>query len=76
MIQGKRTALAKMRQSRARLVVVLDPRRKNGRSYFIVPDGGAVSDETAQRIINRVDTRPCDEGLFPGLAQSWAMTGY
>ena len=41
-------------------------------AYFVVP-GGPVTEADAQKIIQRPDVFPYDDGLFPGCAQSWKL---
>jgi hypothetical protein len=42
------------------------------RAFFVVP-GGRVARADAEKIINRPDVFPYDDGLFPGCAQSWKL---
>lgn len=43
-----------------------------GRAYFVVP-GGRVRSDDAAKIIARPDIVPHDNGLFPGIHQSWKL---
>jgi hypothetical protein len=46
----------------------------NGRTqHFIVPPGGAVNEETAQRIKEHPLVRGGRDGLFPGHEQTWRI---
>jgi hypothetical protein len=44
----------------------------SGAKYFVVP-GGPVSDATARAILARPDIESRDNGLFPGVEQSWRI---
>jgi hypothetical protein len=65
---GLRRALALMCGPECRLV---QTNGKNKPEYYVMPDGGRVSDQHAAEIIARPDVRPCDAGLFLGCPQSW-----
>jgi hypothetical protein len=43
-----------------------------GTEYFVVP-GGHVRSDDAAKIIARPDVVPHDNGLFPGIEQSWKL---
>ena len=43
-----------------------------GAEYFVVP-GGRVRSDDAAKIIARPDVTPHDNGLFPGIEQSWKL---
>ena len=43
-----------------------------GAAYFVVP-GGRVRCDDAAKIIARPDVVPWDNGLFPGIHQSWKL---
>ena len=45
----------------------------HGRRWFIVP-GGQISDRTAERILQRPDVQPHDNGLFPGCDQTFRLS--
>jgi hypothetical protein len=46
----------------------------NGRTqYFIVPPGGAVDVETAEKIKGHPLVRAGKDGLFPGMEQTWRI---
>jgi hypothetical protein len=44
-----------------------------GLEWFVVP-GGRVRGDDAAKIIERPDIVPHDNGLFPGIDQSWKLT--
>lgn len=73
----KQTALSKaidlMRRPQALLILTYSPDAVSGRAFFIVPCGGRVSDETAQKLLERNDVQPADSGLLPGHPQSWRL---
>lgn len=41
-------------------------------AWYLVP-GGEVSDDIAKDIISRPDVRANNDGLFPGISQTWRM---
>jgi len=41
------------------------------REYFVVPNGGMVTEKDALAIIARSDIGVFEDGLFPGNPQSW-----
>jgi MOSC domain-containing protein YiiM len=43
-----------------------------GPEFFVIP-GGRVRSDDAAKIIARPDVVPHDNGLFPGIAQSWKL---
>ena len=43
-----------------------------GTQWFIVPDG-PVSEATALTLIKQRDVIACEDGLFPGVSQSWVI---
>jgi hypothetical protein len=43
-----------------------------GPEWFVVP-GGRVRSDDAAKIIARPDVVPHDNGLFPGIEQSWKL---
>jgi hypothetical protein len=43
-----------------------------GRRWFVVP-GGEVSDRVAERILQRPDVQPHQDGLFPGCDQTFCL---
>ena len=45
----------------------------HGAAWFIVP-GGEVSDDVALKLIERVDVQPGNDGLFPGISQTFRIT--
>jgi hypothetical protein len=47
---------------------------RHGPKRFIVP-GGEVSDETAAKIRGMPQVVASNDGLFPGLNQTWRITG-
>jgi len=54
----------------SRLMVMHAP---EGKHFYIVP-GGRVEHDTAQKIIQREDVIEFDDGLFPGVPQSWRIS--
>src|SRR5262249_22060224 len=36
-------------------------------------EGVRIADETAQKLLEHSRVQPCDDGLFPGCAQSWRL---
>ena len=58
-----------LRDSRRRLMRMHTP---SGLCWFIVP-GGAVSDQTAKKILARPDVHVFDDGLFPGNPQTFRI---
>ena len=72
----RRTAFDKaidlMRRPQALLILTYSPDAASGRAFFIVP-GGRVSDEVAQKLLERNDMQPADSGLLPGHPQSWRL---
>jgi hypothetical protein len=45
---------------------------KDGTAFFVVP-GGRLRNDDAEKIIARTDIVPDNNGLFPGVDQSWRM---
>jgi hypothetical protein len=43
-----------------------------GTKWFIVP-GGEVSEKVASELLNRPDVQPNNDGLFPGLSQTFRL---
>jgi|RhiMetdeSRZDD1v2_1073273.scaffolds.fasta_scaffold84704_3 hypothetical protein len=43
-----------------------------GKSWFIVP-GGEVSNADAKTLLERPDVQPNQDGLFPGISQTWKV---
>jgi hypothetical protein len=46
--------------------------RQPGRQFYVVP-GGPLKDEVAQQILKHPLCRVVDDGLFPGIPQSYAL---
>jgi hypothetical protein len=46
---------------------------KFGTSWFVVP-GGELTDINAQKIIMRPDVQPGQDGLFPGVSQTFKIS--
>jgi hypothetical protein len=46
---------------------------KHGKEWFTVPHGDRVKADDAMKIIARHDIHAMDDGLFPGLQQTWRM---
>ena len=66
-------ALNALRKPGARLVLLHTHETKTGNAFYIMPDGGHISDETALALLERNDVQPFDPGLLPGHWQSWAL---
>ena len=64
-------ALDKMRGG-SRLLVMCTNKSPEGKAFYVVP-GGYIEPDDAQKIIARRDVAPYDDGLFPGIPQSWKM---
>ena len=48
---------------------------RGGRNWFVVP-GGAVTDEVATKIRSHPSVVASEDGLFPGLSQTWRMRSF
>ena len=46
-----------------------------GRTWFVIP-GGAVTDEVATKIRSHPSVVASEDGLFPGLSQTWRMRSF
>jgi hypothetical protein len=66
-------ALDRLRRPGATLTLTYTRETVSGRSFHIQPDGVRIADETAQRLLEHPRVQPCDDGLFPGCAQSWRL---
>ena len=66
-------ALDALRRPGARLVLTYTRQTASGRAFYISPRGGRVSDEVAQKLLERDDVQPHDSGLLPGRPQSWRL---
>jgi hypothetical protein len=44
-----------------------------GPQWFILPEGGAVRDQDAEKILARTDIKGQQDALFPGLDQTFRM---
>ena len=53
------------------LLVLLHGRTKP--EFYVMPDGGLVSEATAHKLLERPDVQPHDSGLLPGHPQSWRL---
>ena len=73
MAKGKtpETALDRLRKPGRELVLTCTPDTVSGRSFYIMPDGVRVTDETAQRLLEHPRIQPYSDGLLPGHPQSW-----
>jgi hypothetical protein len=65
----ERYAAELLRDSRRRLMRMHTP---SGLRWYIVP-GGAVSDQTAKKILARPDVHVFDDGLFPNNPQTFRI---
>jgi len=48
---------------------------RGGRNWFVMP-GGAVTDEVATKIRSHPRVVASEDGLFPGLSQTWRMQSF
>jgi hypothetical protein len=67
---GLRRAIALLREP-GRVLIELHGLTKS--EFYVVPDGGRLSDGTAREILARGDVVTCDPGLFQGTPQSWRL---
>lgn len=44
----------------------------DARAWYLVP-GGEIADDTAQEIIKMKNVHSGNDGLFPGISQTWRM---
>lgn len=44
----------------------------NGMKWYLVP-GGEVSEEIANNLIKEPDIKPGNDGMFPGISQTWGI---
>jgi len=63
----ERAAVDLMRDGRRHLVQM---HTRHGIKWFLVP-GGEVRDELAQALLARADIQPSNDGLFPGISQTF-----
>jgi len=47
---------------------------KNGLCWYIVP-GGEITERTANQLLARPDVQPANDGLFPGISQTFRLRG-
>jgi hypothetical protein len=47
---------------------------RTGPQYFVLPHGGPIKTEDAEKILAREDIHGLKDALFPGLDQTWMMT--
>jgi hypothetical protein len=47
---------------------------RTGPQYFVLPHGGPIKTEDAEKILSRPDISGQKDCLFPGLDQTWTMT--
>lgn len=47
---------------------------KSGPCWYIVP-GGEVTENVANALLARPDVQPSDDGLFPGISQTFRLRG-
>lgn len=64
-------AINKMRLG-ARLLKMSTVKAPEGTAFYVIP-GGLVDPVDAQKIIERPDVHVFDDGLFPGIPQSWKI---
>ena len=65
-------AIERLRQPGCVLVDMKAPNTEFGRQFFVVP-GGPVTDEMAQKILAHPLCHEVDNGLFPGIPQSYSL---
>jgi hypothetical protein len=68
---GMKRALIAMSKG-ARLMKMHTSGSPAGYAYYVVP-GGYIEPDQAQKIIERPDVVSNNDGLFPGLPQSWKV---
>jgi hypothetical protein len=44
----------------------------DAKAWYLVP-GGEIDDNTAQALIAMPNVKPNDDGLFPGISQTWKI---
>lgn len=44
----------------------------DAKAWYLVP-GGEIPDDIAQSLINMANVHPGNDGLFPGMSQTWKM---
>jgi hypothetical protein len=66
-------ALEELRQPGRELVHLHLPPPEGGHGFFVVPDGGRIRKEDAEKILQRPDVQPYSAGLFPETVQSWRL---
>lgn len=47
---------------------------KDGMRWYIVP-GGPVTERIANELLERPDVQPSNDGLFPGISQTFRLRG-
>ena len=47
---------------------------KNGLRWYLVP-GGEIAERIANGLLARPDVQPSDDGLFPGISQTFRLRG-
>jgi len=67
---GLRKALDMMRKPEVRLIKT---RSANGDVFYISP-GGYVEPTTAKKLIQHPQVRGAEDGLWPGMSQTWRIT--
>jgi hypothetical protein len=66
-------AIEELRQPGRELVHLHLPLPEGGHGFFVVPQGGRVRNDDAEKILQRPDVQPFSGGLFPECVQSWRM---
>ena len=46
---------------------------RTGPKWYVVPGGGKVDEEVAKKVIAEPDVHPQQDGLFPGIHQSYRI---
>jgi hypothetical protein len=66
-------AIEELRQPGRELVHLHLPLPEGGHGFFVVPGGGRIKAEDAEKILQRPDVQPYSAGLFPETVQSWRI---
>lgn len=69
---GLKRALVLMAQPGHRLMKMCQPKLPEGYAFYVVP-GGYIEPSDAHKIIERPDVFVYDDGIFPGIPQSWRL---
>lgn len=69
---GLKKAVDMLRLPGRRLMLMHSNSIPSGKAYYIVP-GGYIDPADAEKIIARDDVIPGDDGMFPGVHQTWRI---